>query len=137
MEFKAAENLPDLPPKKLLFTGSTQFIKDRMKLLNKYLKLLILIYEAIECPILQRFLEIDTNFNPNYEYEGIDMNYAKNISENSVYFLEGDKLSKWLKKHARKGKNKAQLSGKNHHKEKEKIYQKFFSVRDLPKYFHS
>jgi hypothetical protein len=32
-----------------------------------------LIYEAIENPILQRFLEIDTNFNPNYEYEPIDV----------------------------------------------------------------
>ena len=73
MEFKAAENLPDIPPKKMLFSKTPQFLKERQKLLNKYLKFLILIYEAIESPILQRFLEIDTNYNPNYEYETIDM----------------------------------------------------------------
>ena len=44
-----------------------------MRSLNKYVKSIILIYEAIENPILQRFLEIDTNFNPNYEYEPIDV----------------------------------------------------------------
>mmetsp|Transcript_29448 Transcript_29448/g.21901 ORF Transcript_29448/g.21901 Transcript_29448/m.21901 type:complete len:107 (-) Transcript_29448:980-1300(-) len=99
LEFKAAENLPDLPPKKYLFRNTTHFLKERMKLLNKYLKLLILIYEAIESPILQRFLEIDTNFNPNYDYETIDLGHLKNYSENSAFFLEGDKLTKWLKKH--------------------------------------
>lgn len=44
-----------------------------MRALNKYIKSIILIYEAIENPILQRFLEIDTLFNPNYEYEPIDV----------------------------------------------------------------
>ena len=44
-----------------------------MRALNKYVKSIILIYEAIENPILQRFLEIDTNFNPNYEYEPIEI----------------------------------------------------------------
>lgn len=44
-----------------------------MRSLNKYIKSIILIYEAIENPILQRFLEIDTNFNPNYEYEPIEV----------------------------------------------------------------
>ena len=43
-----------------------------MKLLNKYLKFIILIYEAIENPILQRFLEIDTRYDPNHEYTPIE-----------------------------------------------------------------
>ena len=42
-----------------------------MRDLNDYLKLLIITHEAIEHPSLQKFLEIDTNFNPNYEYESI------------------------------------------------------------------
>jgi len=73
LEFRAGENLPELPPKKIFFNKTTQFIRERMRLLNKYVKSIILIYEAIENPILQRFLEIDTNFNPNYEYEPIDV----------------------------------------------------------------
>jgi hypothetical protein len=68
-----------------------------MKALNKYLKQIILIYEAIESPILQRFLEIDTNFNPNYEYESIDAGIG-NFSDESSLFLEGDKLSKVKKR---------------------------------------
>ena len=50
-----------------------QFVRERMRALNKYIKSIILIYEAIENPILQRFLEIDTNFNPNHEYEPIEV----------------------------------------------------------------
>ena len=42
-----------------------------MRGLNDYLKCLITLHEAIEHPSLQRFLEIDTNYNPNYEYESI------------------------------------------------------------------
>ena len=65
-----------------------------MRELNKYLKLIILVYEAIENPILQRFLEIDTNYNPNYEYETIDVNIYDNPSDESSLFLEGDKITK-------------------------------------------
>ena len=97
LEFKAAENLPDLPPKKFLFKRNPQFINERMRALNRYIKLIILIYEAIESPILQRFLEIDTNFNPNYEYETIDVG-IRDLSNESSLFLEGDKLSKVKKK---------------------------------------
>jgi len=66
-------------------------------LLNKYLKFIILIYEAIENPILQRFLEIDTNYNPNYEYESIDVGHnslRRSSSECSSLFLEMDKYMK-------------------------------------------
>ena len=73
LEFRAAESLPELPPKKIFFNKNAQFIRDRMRSLNRYIKSIILIYEAIENPILQRFLEIDTNFNPNYEYEPIEV----------------------------------------------------------------
>lgn len=65
-----------------------------MRGLNRYVKNIILIYEAIENPILQRFLEIDTNFNPNYEYETIDAIRLDDLSDASSLFLEGDKLKK-------------------------------------------
>jgi hypothetical protein len=52
LEFKAAENLPDVPPKKIFFNRNIEFIRERMRQLNKYLKLIILVYEAIENPIL-------------------------------------------------------------------------------------
>lgn len=43
-----------------------------MRGLNEYLKNIIILYEAMEHPAFQRFLEIDTKFSPNYEYESID-----------------------------------------------------------------
>jgi hypothetical protein len=52
LEFKVSENLPDLPPKKYFFNKDITFIKERIRALNRYLKLIILIYEAIESPIL-------------------------------------------------------------------------------------
>jgi hypothetical protein len=76
-----------------------------MRALNKYVKSIILIYEAIENPILQRFLEIDTNFNPNYEYEPIDVdvdplrhqcNGYQDVS--SLFLVEGDKMFKTKKR---------------------------------------
>ena len=73
LEYRAADNLPELPPKRMMFSKDSDFLKDRMKLLNKYLKFIILIYEAIENPILQRFMEIDTRFDPNYEYASIEI----------------------------------------------------------------
>jgi hypothetical protein len=54
-----------------------------MTMLNKYLKFLILIYEAIENPILQRFIEIDTKFDPDHEYGSI----GEYQSDNSSLFL--------------------------------------------------
>lgn len=52
LEYRAADNLPELPPKRMLFSKDADFIKERLKLLNKYIKFIILIYEAIENPIL-------------------------------------------------------------------------------------
>ncbi len=105
MEFRAAENLPELPPKKIFFNKNTQFVKDRMRALNKYVKSIILIYEAIENPILQRFLEIDTNFNPNYEYEPIEVDvdplrhqYTGYQDVSSLFLVEGDKMHKTKKR---------------------------------------
>ena len=66
-------------------------------MLNKYLKFIILIYEAIENPILQRFLEIDTRFNPQYDYESVDVranDEKRSLSEDSETFLEMDKYMK-------------------------------------------
>lgn len=86
-------------------------MRERMRALNKYIKSIILIYEAIENPILQRFLEIDTNFNPNYEYEPIDVNGGgpnKHAADgaaageqgdvSSLFLAEGDKLTKTKKR---------------------------------------
>jgi hypothetical protein len=76
-----------------------------MRSLNKYVKSIILIYEAIENPILQRFLEIDTNFNPNYEYEPIEVDtdplrYSYNGYQDvsSLFLIEGDKMVKTKKR---------------------------------------
>lgn len=102
LEYRAADNLPELPPKRLFFNKEVDFIKDRLRFLNKYLKFMILIYEAIENPILQRFLEIDTNFNPNYEFDSIDVekNSARRSSGDcSSLFLEMDKYMKTRFRH--------------------------------------
>lgn len=102
MDYRAAENLPELPPKRMLFSKDAEFIQERMKLLNKYLKFIILIYEAIENPILQRFLEIDTRFNPNYEYEDIDTEKnpdQRSESDCSSLCNEMDKYLKTKLKH--------------------------------------
>lgn len=97
LEYRAADNLPDLPPKRMFFNKQSEFIKERQRNLSKYLKFIILIYEAIENPILQRFLEIDTNYNPRYEYESIDVErngLKRSSSECSSLFLEMDKYMK-------------------------------------------
>ena len=96
LDYRAADNLPDLPSKRLFFNKEQEFVKERHKLLNKYLKFIILIYEAIENPILQRFLEIDTNFNPRYEYDSIDNKNSlkRSASDCSSQFLEMDKYMK-------------------------------------------
>lgn len=52
LDFRAAENLPELPPKRIFNNKDVEFIKERQKLLNKYIRFLVLIYEAIENPIL-------------------------------------------------------------------------------------
>jgi hypothetical protein len=97
LEYRAADNLPDLPPKRLVFNRDCEFIKERMKSLHKYLKFMILIYEVIESPILQRFLEIDTQFDPSYEYGSIDLELdtlRRSESDCSSLFLEMDKYTK-------------------------------------------
>ena len=43
-------------------------------------------------------MEIDTNFNPNYEYETIDVGVIDDPSDEDSLFLEGDKLSKVKKR---------------------------------------
>ena len=97
LDYRAAENLPDLPPKRVWGSKAADFIQERLKLLNKYLKFVILIYEAIENPILQRFLEIDTRFNPRYDYEEVDVaanSEKRSASDDSETFLEMDKYMK-------------------------------------------
>lgn len=102
LEYRAADNLPELPPKRMLFSKDADFVQERMKLLNKYLKLIVLIYEAIENPILQRFLEIDTQFRPNFEFESIlQEKNSDQRSENdqSNLFIEMDQYMKTRLKH--------------------------------------
>ena len=97
LEYRAADNLPELPAKRMFFNKESEFIKERLKFLNKYLKFMILIYEAIESPILQRFLDIDSKFNPNYEYESIEIekrHIERSESDESSLFLEMDKYTK-------------------------------------------
>lgn len=65
-------NLPKLPEKKYFFSMHPEFIDARMRSLHEYLKSIILIYEALENPILQRFLEIDITYDPNFEYLPIE-----------------------------------------------------------------
>lgn len=149
LEFRAAENLPELPQKKLFFNKNAQFVKDRMRALNKYIKSIILIYEAIENPILQRFLEIDTLFNPNYEYEPIEVDPewrkkqrarlvqddANNdndfIGDVSSLFLEGDKMSKTKKR--LEDKKEGAIRKMNKQEEQEKYLLQQFNIKDLPK----
>ena len=149
MEFRAAENRPELPQKKLFFNKNVQFVKDRMRALNKYIKSIILIYEAIENPILQRFLEIDTLFNPNYEYESIEVDPewrkkqrarlvqddANNdndfIGDVSSLFLEGDKMAKTKRRW--EDKKEGAIRKMNKQEEQEKYLLQQFNIKDLPK----
>lgn len=97
MEFRAADNLPELPPKRMFYNKDIEFLRERQKLLNKYLRFIILIYEAIDSPILQKFIEIDTRFDPNYDYAEIEQEkevLARSNSETSSLFLEMDKYMK-------------------------------------------
>lgn len=105
-----------------------------MRSLNKYIKSIILIYEAIENPILQRFLEIDTLFNPNYEYEPIDVDpdWRKKqrarmvqddvnndfIGDVSSLFLEGDKMAKTKRRWEDKKEGKIRKMDKQEEQEK-------------------
>lgn len=72
-------NFPKLPEKKYLFNLHPEFIESRLRALHEYLKSIILIYEALENPILQRFLEIDTTYDPNFEYLPIE--FAKPVEK--------------------------------------------------------
>ena len=71
LDLITAENLPNLPEKKYIFNSHPDFIEIRLRQLHDYLKHIILIYEALENPILQRFLEIDVMYDPNFEYAPI------------------------------------------------------------------
>lgn len=120
-----------------------------MRALNKYIKSIILIYEAIENPILQRFLEIDTLFNPNYEYEPIEVDPewrkkqrarlvqddANNdndfIGDVSSLFLEGDKMFKTKKR--LEDKKEGAIRKMNKQEEQEKYLLQQFNIKDLPK----
>ena len=116
LDWRAAENLPELPPKRVFYNKEAEFIKERQKLLSKYLKFIILIYEAIENPILQRFLEIDTQFNPRYEYDSIHIeknSIQRSDSECSSLFLEMDKYMKTRFKYVLKNQ-----TGPNEYREK-------------------
>jgi len=124
LEFRAAENLPEIPPKKFLFHRNIVFVQQRQRDLNKYLKQLILIYEAIESPILQRFLEIDTNFDPNYEYSSIDKP-INGVSES--LFLEGDKMEKVKRTFYKKETRVPKLT------EKERMLLDQLNRKDFPK----
>jgi len=107
MEYRAADNLPDLPAKRMFFNKENEFIKERLKYLNKYLKFIILIYEAIENPILQRFLEIDERYDPNNEFAQIENDknsLQRSESDVSDTFLEMDKYMKERFKYVLKNK---------------------------------
>lgn len=101
LEYRAADNLPELPRKRLFFSKEEDFVRERLRLLHKYLKFLVLIFEAIENPILQRFLEIDTRFDPGYEYASVlvDPEGARSASSCSSLFLEMDKYLKTRFRH--------------------------------------
>jgi len=83
-----------------------------------------LIYEAIESPILQRFLEIDTNFDPNYEYSSIDKP-INGVSES--LFLEGDKMEKVKRTFYKKETRVPKLT------EKERMLLDQLNRKDFPK----
>lgn len=71
-----------------------------MKSLHKYMKQIILIYEAIENPILQKFIKIDVNFDPNYEYAPIPHDKPNSnialIKEGDQFDIEGYQMFKDL-----------------------------------------
>jgi len=69
-------NLPRLPEKRY-FNMNPDFIEVRLRNLHEYLKSVILIYEALENPILQRFLEIDVAYDPHFEYAPIEFSKGK------------------------------------------------------------
>ena len=105
-----------------------------MRLLNKYVKSIILIYEAIENPILQRFLEVDTNFNPNYEYEPIEVDWRPHDEDgdvSSLFLVEGDKLTKTKRRFEEMKDGKTCKPSK--HEEQERYLLQQFNIKDLPK----
>lgn len=52
LDDRIVDNLPELPEKKYFFNKTAEFLDTWMKALHKYMKQIILIYEAIENPIL-------------------------------------------------------------------------------------
>ena len=73
LEPRDARHLPKLPKKKLFFTKDLNFIKERAQGLNEYMSKVILLFQALENPFLQKFLELDQNYDP---YVQID--YGRN-----------------------------------------------------------
>ena len=61
-----------MPPKRYFYSKDKSFLEERLKNLDAYIKSLIEIHEIIENPILQKFLEIDMNYDPAFEYRPID-----------------------------------------------------------------
>ena len=74
MGFELEDGLPILPPKRFFYNKEKEFLFNRMKSLNEYLQALISMYEAIAHPTLQKFLEIDSKYCPNFEYQKIKGN---------------------------------------------------------------
>ena len=60
-----------MPEKKLLFSKTEAFLKQRRDSLHKYIKEMIIIHEVVSNPIFQKFLRVDVNYDPNYEYSPI------------------------------------------------------------------
>jgi len=78
---QTADSIPELPEKKFFFSKTEEFLDQRLRGLRRYIKLLILIYEAIENPILQKFFKVDINFDPNFEYAPIPFSNATRDEE--------------------------------------------------------
>ncbi|CAI2364337.1 unnamed protein product [Moneuplotes crassus] len=100
-------NLPKLPEKKY-FNTNPDFIESRLRALHEYLKSLILIYEALENPILQRFLEIDITYDPNFEYAPIEFSKGRELipikkkrRDKRVLRKESDMAQSFTNKHDR------------------------------------
>ena len=64
LEPRDARHLPKLPKKKLFFTKDLNFIRERAKGLHEYISKVILLFQALENPFMQKFLELDQNYDP-------------------------------------------------------------------------
>ncbi len=94
-EGTSTSGLPRLPPKKCMYNKKPSFLKARLRGIHNYMTNIILIYEAIENPILQRFLEIDLNYDPYYEYASIEVPFSTQAN----FAFTGDTSSNHLPIH--------------------------------------